>query len=118
MKSIIRRTAGSKYYSKIDVDQGHLRHPLKEDDWKYTAIILDDVIPGIGDHVEFTSLPWGLTNSGRELQRLMDKLIRSGFRVEDRVFKRNMKGECCDVFQDDAIVYGKEDEELLEDTRE
>jgi hypothetical protein len=51
MKSIIRRTAGSRYYSKIDVDQGHLRHPLKEDDWKYTAIILDEVIPGIGDHI-------------------------------------------------------------------
>ncbi len=70
------------------------------------------------DHIEFTSMPWGLTNSGREFQRLMDKLIRSDFRVEERVFKRNMKGECCDVFQDDALVYGKDEDILFEDTKE
>ena len=51
IKSIVRRTAGSKYFCKIDVDQGHLRHPLKEEDWPYTAIIIDEVIPGLGDHL-------------------------------------------------------------------
>ena len=108
-KDIYSATEGSDIFNVVDFDQGHLRMPLDSRDRGITAVLLDEPIPGAGDHLEFTSTPWGLVDSARQMQRLSDQVIRPRFKVKSsgREFLRNLKGEGAEAFQDDILMYGK-----------
>ena len=60
----------AKYLSKIDLSKAFLQVPLEDDSKPYTAFAL----PGLG-LLQFTRLPFGVTDGPKTFQRLMDKII-------------------------------------------
>jgi len=82
---------GSKYFSVLDCYSGFWQVPIKEQHKDRTGF----TVPF--GHYEFNRLPFGLSNSPSNIQRLMDVL-------------RNFIGVQCYVFIDD-IIYSKSAEE-------
>jgi hypothetical protein len=97
---------------KIDAKWGHLRVPLREGDEWITAFSTP-WIEGLGNHFEFTCMPWGLNNSGRKFQYLMMNSILK----PNENFNELLQGSCAEVIQDDCIGYATSREELWEVTK-
>ena len=84
---------GSRYFSVLDCYSGFWQIPIKEERKERTGFT---VPPG---HYEFNRLPFGLSKSPSNFQRLMDIVLKS------------LVGTECWVFIDDVIVFSKSAEE-------
>jgi len=84
---------GSRYFSVLDCYSGFWQIPIKEEHKERTGFT---VPPG---HYEFNRLPFGLSKSPSNFQRLMDIVLKS------------LVGTECWVFIDDVIVFSKSAEE-------
>ena len=84
---------GSRYFSVLDCYSGFWQVPIKEEHKERTGFTVPQ------GHYEFNRLPFGLSNSPSNFQRLMDIVLR------------NLVGTECWVFIDDVIVYSKSAEE-------
>ncbi len=114
----VARTMMGKYKTQIDVKTAHMRRRLDERDWIYTAFRVPFVIPGYGDTFEFKVMAWGLRNSGREFQRMIKALLRAEFKVGEKVFHKNLKGEGVEAFQDNILASDDEEERHFEQVKE
>ena len=70
LDSALDKLRRAKYLSKIDLSKAFLQVPLEDDSKPYTAFAL----PGLG-LLQFTRLPFGVTDGPKTFQRLMDKII-------------------------------------------
>ena len=84
---------GSMYFSVLDCYSGFWQVPIKEQHKERTGF----TVPF--GHYEFNRLPFGLSNSPSNFQRLMDVVLR------------NLIGVQCYVFIDDIIIFSKSAEE-------
>ena len=80
---------GSKYFSVLDCYSGFWQVPIKEEHWERTGF----TVPF--GHYEFNRLPFGLSNSLANFQRLMDTVLK------------DLIGSELFVFIDDLIVLSK-----------
>ena len=85
--------SGSKYFTVLECYSGFWQVPMKEEHKERTAF----TVPS--GHYEFNRLPFGLSNSPSNFQRLMDIVLR------------NLVGTECFVFIDDLVIYSKTPEE-------
>ena len=79
----------SKYFSVLDCHSGFWQVSIKEEHRERTAF----TVPS--GHYEFNRLPFGLSNSPANFQRLMDTVLRSLVSSE------------CSAFLDDVVVYSR-----------
>ncbi len=114
----VSRTMVGRFKTQIDVKTAHMRRKLDERDWVYTAFRTPFVIPGYGDTFEFTVMAWGLRNSGREFQRMIESLLRAEFKVGEKVFHKNLKGEGVEAFQDNILASSDNEDKHFEDIKE
>ena len=84
---------GSKYFSVLDCYSGFWQVPIKEEHKERTGFTVPQ------GHYEFNRLPFELSNSPSNFQRIMD------------IGLRNLVGTECWVFIDDVIVFSKSAEE-------
>jgi hypothetical protein len=84
---------GSKYFTVLDCFSGFWQVSIKEEHRERTGFT---VPPG---HYEFNRLPFGLSNSPTNFQRLMDTVLKS------------LVGTECFVFSDDIVVFSSTAEE-------
>ena len=84
---------GSRYFTTLDCQSGFWQVPIKEEHRERTGF----TVPS--GHYEFTRLPFGLSNSPSNFQRLMDIVLR------------NLIGTHCWIFIDDLIVFSNTAEE-------
>ena len=84
---------GSKYFTTLDCQSGFWQVPIREEHRERTGF----TVPS--GHYEFTRLPFGLSNSPSNFQRLMDIVLR------------NLIGTHCWIFIDDLIVFSNTAEE-------
>ena len=86
---------GSVYFSSLDMQSGFWQIQVKPEDRPKTAFVTSDGL------YQFKVLPFGLVNSPRTFQRMMDVLL-SG-----------LKWHICLVYIDDIIVFSRTFEEHL-----
>jgi hypothetical protein len=98
VKEVLSRLSGAKYYATLDLRSGFHQVPMAEESIKYTAFTTEDGL------YEYTRLPFGLKNAPAHFQRQMSELLSS------------MRGCGAEVFIDDIVVYG-EDEQTLPITK-
>jgi len=84
--------SGSKYFSVLDCYSGFWKINIHEPHRETIAFS----VPSLG-HYQFNRLPYGLSNSPANFQRLMDLVLK------------NLTGTKCSVFIDDVIVYTAEE---------
>jgi hypothetical protein len=80
---------GSKYFTTLDYQSGFWQVPIKEEHQERKEFTV------LSGHYEFARLPFGLSNSTSNFQRLMDIVLR------------NLIGTHCWVFIDDLIMFPK-----------
>jgi hypothetical protein len=78
---------GSKYFTVLDCYSGFWQVSIKEEHRERTGF----TVPS--GHYEFNRLPFGLSNSPSNFQRLMDVVLK------------NLVGNECYVFIDDLIIF-------------
>ena len=66
IQDIIDKTAGSVYWSTLDVASAYWSMPLEDDDKEKTAFTLPN------GKFQFNVTPFGLSNAGDSYQRMMD----------------------------------------------
>jgi len=84
---------GSKYFSVLDSYSGFWQVAIKEGHKYHTGF----TVPF--GHYEFNRLPFGLSNSPTNFQRLMDVVLK------------NLVGTECFVFLDDIIIFSESADE-------
>ena len=84
---------GSKYFSVLDCFSGFLQVNVKEAHRERTAFSVPS------GHYEFTRLPFGLTNSPANFQRLMDMVLK------------NLVGTECYIYLDNCVIFSNTAEE-------
>ena len=84
---------GSKYFSVLDCYSGFWQVPIKEEHRERTGFSVPF------GHYEFNRLPFGLSNSPANFQRLMDTVLK------------NLIGSEAYVFIDDIVLFSKSAEE-------
>ena len=90
ISDILDQLGGTKYFTVLDLFSGYHQVELDARDSYKTAFSTP------GGHYEFTRLPFGLSNSPRTFQRLMD-IVLSG-----------LQGAICYVYLDDVVIYAKD----------
>ena len=86
---------GSRYFSVLDYCSGFWQVPIKEEHKKRTGFTVPQ------GHYEFNRLPFGLSNSPSNFQRLMDIVLKS------------LVGTECWVFIDDVIVFSSQQRNIF-----
>ena len=84
---------GSRYFSVLDCYSGFWQVEIKEEHKERTGF----TVPF--GHYEFNRLPFGLSNSPANFQRLMDTVLK------------DLVGDECHVFVDDDVVFWRTAEE-------
>jgi hypothetical protein len=79
--------AGSKWFSKLDLNHGFWQINIREQDKEKSAFSVPS------GFYEFNRMPFGMANSPASFQRLMDVLLR------------DLTGSECWVFLDDVVTY-------------
>ena len=90
ISDILDQLGGAQYFSVLDLFLTYHQVELDERNSHKTAFSTP-----LG-HYEFTRLPFGLSNSPRTFQRLMD-IVLSG-----------LQGTICYVYLDDVVIYAKD----------
>jgi hypothetical protein len=78
---------GSRYFTTLDCQSGFWQVPIREEHRERTGFTVHS------GHYEFKRLPFGLSSSPSNFQRLMDIVLR------------NLIGTHCRIFIDDLIVF-------------
>ena len=78
-----------QYYHVIDLKSGFHQIPMKPEDIHKTAFSISPL-----GRFEFCVLPFGLRNSPRTFQRVLNPVLG------------NLIGKICFVFIDDIVIYG------------
>ena len=68
-EDLFRRLSGKKYLSKIDLTKGYWQIPVAPEDVHKTAFVTPD------GQYEFTTMPFGMVNSGATLVRGLRKIL-------------------------------------------
>jgi hypothetical protein len=80
---------------KLDIDAAYMRFRMTQRASEAFAFTVHpSIVPELGDHFEWTGMPWGPTGSGDTCQRGMDNILRE---------EPNLKGNHCDCVTDDFI---------------
>jgi hypothetical protein len=69
MDDLAAGLSGCSVFSKLDLKQGYHQIPMRAEDIKKTAIITPFGL------FEYTRMPFGLRNSSKTFQRMMDRVI-------------------------------------------
>ena len=93
INDLVQELAKYNYFSKLDLKSAYYQVPIGEDEKMYTAFEAD------GQLLQYTRIPFGLTNSVAVFQRIMNSLI------EDN----SLSGTFCYLY--DIIVCGKTEED-------
>jgi len=92
---IIREIGDAKYYTTLDLASGFFQFKMREEDMEKTAFSIN------GEHLEYTRMPMGLTNSPATMQRAMTKIMTG------------LLHKGVQVFVDDILIYSKTWEEHI-----
>ena len=90
---IIESTQGKRFFTVLDLKDGYYQIPLKPEHRFKTAFYFENKL------YQWTRMPQGFKNSPAIFQRIMDTLLES------------LIGNCCQVYLDDIIIYGKNEKE-------
>lgn len=96
INEILANLGQNKFFTILDLKSGFHQIPLKESDIEKTAFSVNH------GKYEFTRLPFGLKNAPSIFQRTLDDILR------------NHIGKRCYVYIDDIIIFGRNEEEHLE----
>ena len=91
--------AGARYFSTLDLRSGYHQVPMSPEATEKSAFITQDGL------FEFLVLSFGLKNAPGHFSRMMDKVLMG------------LTWELCLVYLDDVIVWGKDEEEHLENLK-
>ena len=80
--------SGAKLFSTLDLTSGYFQIPLKESDIPKSAFISKHGL------FEFTSLPFGMVNSGATFKRIMELAFKG------------LQWQICLIYIDNCIVFG------------
>ena len=69
LTELVYRAGGVRFFTKLDVTKGYYHVPLEESSRKYTAFSTQQ------NHYQFTTLSFGLKNSGIAFQRCMQQIL-------------------------------------------
>ena len=90
---------GAKWFSVLDLRSGYWQIEMEKTDKEKTAF-------SIGTGLwQFTVMPFGLSNAVATFQRLMERVLG------------DLIPRCCMVYVDDIIIYGRTENEGLENLR-
>lgn len=98
-KVLLERMAGKTVFGTLDLRSGFHQVPVNDEAVPLTAFATPDGL------YEYVRVPFGLKNAPPFFQRTMSGVL-SG-----------LAGNICEVFVDDIIVYGQNDEEFLHNLR-
>lgn len=90
---ILDKLGKARYFSAFDLTSGFHQIPLEDKSRELTAFSSNQ------GHFEFLRMPFGLKNAPATFQRMMDNALRG------------LIGQCCLVYLDDVIIFGKNLEE-------
>lgn len=71
INEVVEKIAKYKYFSSIDLKTAYHQIPIRDDERQYTAFEAD------GRLMEFTRIPFGITNGVACFQQVLDDIIRS-----------------------------------------
>jgi len=91
--------AGAKLFSTLDLRAGYHQVPMSKEASEKSAFITQDGL------FEWLRLPYGLRNAPGHFSRMMDKVLTG------------LTWELCLVYLDDVIVWGKDEQEHLNNLR-
>ena len=89
----------AKIFSTIDMTSSYLRVPVREEDIPKTAFISKHGL------YEFTSMPFGMINSGATFQRVMELAIKG------------LQWQICIIYVDDCIIFSSTFDEHIDRLR-
>lgn len=95
IKDIIRRIGEAKFFTTMDLASGFFQFKLREEDMEKTAFSIE------GEHLEYTRMPMGLTNSPATMQRAMTRIFGE------------LLHKGVEVFVDDILIYSEDWESHL-----
>lgn len=110
ISSILDNLKGARYLTSLDLSSAYWQIPLEENDHSSSDNELDNssscqktafIVPGRG-LFEFRRMPFGISNAGAEMQRLVDNLLLHQF--GDKVF----------AYLDDLLIATETFEEHIE----
>lgn len=87
---ILDKTAGSYFYTSLDLNSGYWQVPVADESKEYTSFRCRS------GQYQFTRMPFGLVNAGATFQRLMNNVIRPLDSLEIL------------VYLDDVVIFSKE----------
>ena len=91
---LLHRLAGSRYFSRLDLQAGYHQIWIQEQDREKTAFRLSEPVMGTC-HYEWRVMPFGLKNAPPTFQRYMTLVMDSC-------------ADCCVVYMDDLLVYSED----------
>lgn len=95
LEDLFSALRGARYYAALDCTEGFLQIPILESHRERTAFTTPQGL------FHFKRCPFGYTNSPAKFQRTMNQVFEQG------LYRR------CVVYIDDILVYGKTQEELI-----
>lgn len=95
----IDAVAGATIFSTLDLTSGYFQVPVREEDIPKTAFTTKHGL------FEFTSTPFGMTNSGATFQRVMELALKG------------LQWQTCIIYIDDIIVFGSDFDEHIQRLR-
>jgi len=86
---LIKDIGDAKFFTTLDLASGFFQFKMRKEDMEKTAFSID------GEHLEYTRMPMGLTNSPATLQRAMTQIMQG------------LLHKGVEVFVDDILIYSK-----------
>ncbi|KAI5151809.1 hypothetical protein ENBRE01_2401 [Enteropsectra breve] len=100
IQEIINNTQGKKFFTVVDMRDGYYQIKLRPEDKHKTAFYFKNRL------YQWTRMPQGFKNSPAVFQRVMDCVLQKYI------------GTKCEVYLDDVIIYGKNEEEHDKNVKE
>lgn len=97
---LLQTLEGNKYFSVIDLTAGYHQCALEEKSQELTAFLTEK------GTFKFTRVPFGLKQAPGYFQGIMQDVVLEG-----------LLGEICAVYIDDIIIWGKTEDEIVQNTR-
>lgn len=99
-KALLERLAGQKVFGTLDLRSGFHQVPMHPESISLTAFVTPDGL------FEYERMPFGLKNCPPFFQWVMTRVLNG------------LLDQCCQVFIDDIVVYGGNEEEFLANLQE